>query len=398
MDLRSDYPYFLMKNGIIQSYPSLQHNITTDVTIIGAGISGALIAHALVGTGLSVTVIDRRHVGMGSTAANTSLVQYEIDVPLTALSNMRGEKNALQSYRLCLDAVYRLNDISNEVGMDFPIKPSLQYASNDKHRHALHREFATRMRYGFDVHWLEPKDIKDKYGFSAPGAILSLVSGETDAYKLTHKLLQHCIDKGMQVYDNTTITRIDQLSKHVCLETQNGCKIKTRKVIMATGYESVNYIPKHIATLYSTYAFVSEPLPGNELWYHNSLVWETAMPYLYFRTGDDNRIFVGGKDDPFYNPQLRDARIGKKAALLQKAFNKKMPHIPVRIDFSWAGTFAGTHDGLPYIGAIPGKPDMLFALGFGGNGITFSVIAADILKDCILKRKNSKAALFSFNR
>ncbi|MBA3829858.1 MAG: hypothetical protein H0X33_13040 [Taibaiella sp.] len=54
MDLRSHYPYWLMKNGIISNYPSLSGNISVDVAIAGAGISGALAAYYLSNAGLSV--------------------------------------------------------------------------------------------------------------------------------------------------------------------------------------------------------------------------------------------------------------------------------------------------------------------------------------------------------
>ena len=71
-----------MKDGIVNSYTSLAGNITTDVAIIGAGISGALAAYALRNDGLSIAVFERRHPGMGSTAASTAFLQYEIDTPL----------------------------------------------------------------------------------------------------------------------------------------------------------------------------------------------------------------------------------------------------------------------------------------------------------------------------
>jgi glycine/D-amino acid oxidase-like deaminating enzyme len=90
--------------------------------------------------------------------------------------------------------------------------------------------------------------------------------------------------------------------------------------------------------------------------------------------------------------------IKRKTGQLVSAFLKKLPDIPLKADFSWGGAFAVTRDGLPYIGSIPERPNTYFALGFGGNGITFSVIAAQIIRDMILKRKNEDANLFSFNR
>ena len=63
-----------------------------------------------------------------------------------------------------------------------------------------------------------------------------------------------------------------------------------------------------------------------------------------------------------------------------------------------AGTFGETKDGLGYIGPSAEIPRTLFALGFGGNGITFSVIAAQILRDMITAKKNTDVEIFRFNR
>ncbi len=68
------------------------------------------------------------------------------------------------------------------------------------------------------------------------------------------------------------------------------------------------------------------------------------------------------------------------------------------METAWAGTFAQTRDGLPYIGQLSAYPCCYFALGYGGNGITFSLIAAQIIRDEILKLHNSASRLFSFER
>src|SRR5689334_13897679 len=116
MDLHTHYPYSLMRYGFIHSYPSLNDNIKTDVAIIGAGISGALAAYYLIQAGIQCTLIDKGHVAMGSTAASTSLIQYEIDVPLHKLIKLRGEKTAIRSYLLCRDAINELKKISDRIG------------------------------------------------------------------------------------------------------------------------------------------------------------------------------------------------------------------------------------------------------------------------------------------
>ena len=84
--------------------------------------------------------------------------------------------------------------------------------------------------------------------------------------------------------------------------------------------------------------------------------------------------------------------------MLEHSFKTVMKHIPLKADFSWAGAFAVTKDGLPYIGTISERPNTYFALGFGGNGITFSAIAADVIHDALLNSQNKDARLFMFNR
>jgi glycine/D-amino acid oxidase-like deaminating enzyme len=182
------------------------------------------------------------------------------------------------------------------------------------------------------------------------------------------------------------------------LWTNNGNKISAKKIIMTNGYESQKYISRKVATLNSTYAMISEPMAGKHIWYKNCLIWETATPYTYMRITKDNRIILGGKDDEFSDPKKRDLALPRKVKQLEKVFAGLFPDIQFKIDFQWAGTFASTKDGLPYIGSVPEQPHTFFALGFGGNGITYSAIAAKIITDQLTGKKNDHANLFSFNR
>ncbi|MDN5284855.1 MAG: FAD-binding oxidoreductase [Mucilaginibacter sp.] len=400
MNLYEQHPYWLMKNGIVTSYPSLQQNLQIDVAIMGAGISAALTAWQLRNSGLKVTVFDKSHAGMGSTAASTAFLQYEIDTPLTVLKHLVGEANAVKSYELCRKAIYDIGDLcrSFKPAFDFHLRPSLQYASFKTHTANLLEEFKLRKKHGFKVEWLNQTDVKKTFGFDAPAALLSVDGGEVDAYLLTHALLKNFQDAGHKVYNNTAINHIEHTRQGVTLLTANNLTIKAKKLVIACGYESLHYVPKKIADINSTYAMVSEPIGDEFFWYKNSLIWETATPYMYFRVVSENRILIGGRDDPFHHPHILPSVIDRKTEMLKKAFLKRMPHIPLVPDFSWAGAFASTKDGLPYIGSIAQRPNTFFALGFGGNGITFSVIAAGIIHDLILGKKNADADIFRFNR
>ena len=400
MNLYEQHPYWLMKNGIVATYPSLQQNLQVDVAIMGAGISAALTAWHLRNSGLKVAVFDRNHAGLGSTAASTAFLQYEIDTPLSKLKNFVGEADAVKSYELCRKAIYDIGHLckSFKPAFDFHLRPSLQYASHKTHVADLRDEYQLRKKHGFDIDWLEQADIQKMFGFDAPAAVFSADGGEVDAYLLTHALFNNFQEAGHKVYNNTPVHNIEHTKQGVTLNAGNNFTVKARKLVIASGYESLQYVPKKIADINSTYAMVSEPIADEFFWHKNSLIWETATPYMYFRVVSENRILIGGRDDPFHHPHIARSVINRKTEMLQKAFLKKMPNIPLVPDFKWAGAFASTKDGLPYIGGIPERPNTYFALGFGGNGITFSVIAAQIIHDLIMGKKNDNASIFRFNR
>ena len=182
------------------------------------------------------------------------------------------------------------------------------------------------------------------------------------------------------------------------VKTEQGKQIAAKYAVIACGYESVNYLPKKIGILNSTFAFASEPLPTSTIWYDNCIFWTTGEPYLYGRTTSDNRIMFGGEDEPFYDPPKRDTLLPRKTKVLKTKFEKLFPDLPIQVDYSWAGTFIDTPDGLPYIGSFKQLAKTYFALGYGGNGITFSELAAKMVVDLILEKDSSDVQMFAFDR
>ncbi len=129
MDLITNYPYWLLNQGIIRTYPSLSTDIKTEVVIPGGGISGALTAWHLGKAGVRVTLIDKRHIGMGSTA-------------------------------------------------------SFQYASTIKDSAKLKEDYLARKRAGIKLQWLDKDDVKQKFGFQKNAGLLSKEGAEINAGKL----------------------------------------------------------------------------------------------------------------------------------------------------------------------------------------------------------------------
>ncbi len=401
MDLKSGYPFWPVQNGLIRAYPALDRDVTCDVAVIGGGITGALVAYHLAEAGVSAVVLDKRDIGWGSTSATTALLQYEIDTPLSELIGMVGEDHAVRAYHACLSAISKIEAVTRKLDDDagFTRKKSLYVASTKRDVNALKAEYEVRHKHGIRLDWLSARDIANRFSFRKPAALLSHDAAEVDAYRLAHALLKCGTDVGLQVYDRTAVTKIEQTDDGVTMRTEQGHTVAAKKVVFATGYESQDYLKHKVAKLISTYALASEPMKSFDGWGEGQcLIWESARPYVYMRTTEDSRVIMGGEDDDFRDPARRDRQLPKKAAKLEKKFKKLFPQLPMEVAFTWAGTFGETKDGLAYIGETPEWPNAWFALGYGGNGITYSVLAAEIIRDAVLGKPNEHADLFRFDR
>lgn len=400
MNLQSGYPYPLIKNGLPYEYPQLRHDAETRVAILGGGISGALVAYYLTEAGIPCMVLDARSIGLGSTCTSTSLLQYEIDVPLHRLIQIMGYEKAVLAYRLCAESINTLGKISKTIGLHrFDLRPSLYFAAHEKDLPYLENEFDARREAGFDVRLLGGHEVRKTYGLQAPAAIVSELAATTDAYLMTHLLHQHNLRHGAQVFDRTEVRHAYSDAHGVHLITTNGHTIRAQKAVYATGYEVTELPEKDIVQLHSTYACISETFPaGQVFWKDEAVLWNTDHPYLYLRTTEDRRIIIGGHDDALHQPKRRDRRLASKTKKLVKDFKTLFPHLDFVPEFSWAGTFGSTRDGLPYIGTHEKFPNRYFSLGFGGNGITFSAIGAEIIRDLCSGKPNPNTELFSFQR
>ena len=400
MDLRSGHPFWLLKNGLLADYPSLKHNESCEVAVIGGGITGALAAYYLVQEGVETVLVDKRDIGGGSTAASTALLQYEIDTELHDLIGSVGEAHAVRSYRLGLEAIDTIERLCGELRDDcgFERKTSLYLASRKSDVSKLRKEYDTRKAFGFHVEYLEARDLESRASFAAPGAILSYGDAQVDPFRLTHRLIQAAQTQGLRVYDRCEVCKVEPAENGVVLNAGSGFRIKGRRVVFATGYESHQYLKQSVGVLKSTFALISEPFDNFEGWPDRSLIWESARPYFYLRTTSDGRAIVGGEDVPYATAHKNDQLIASKTRKLQRRFADMFPRLDLEVSYTWAGTFGETEDGLAYIGQTPEFPHAYFALGYGGNGITFSIIAAKIITDLHLGRPNPDADIFRFDR
>jgi glycine/D-amino acid oxidase-like deaminating enzyme len=401
MKLTSPETYWLLKNGLRNTYPSLKEDAECVVVVVGGGLTGALMAFQVSGEGYNTILIDKNDVSQGSTSATTAILQYELDEPLYLLIDEVGEEAAVNTYLHGVEMIDWLARLIHHHHFDcgFEMKNSVYFARTGEDKEWLHREFECRKKYGLPVEWQSRSELLKHYHTDGAGAIVSDKAATVDPYALAHQLMHHAvIHYGLRVFDHTAMEEVTTDGIRSVIMTDNDCEITCKTIVYSTGYETQNFLREPVSRLVSTYALVSEPLKVLPPSIYTSVFWDTNDPYFYMRTTTDGRVLIGGADEPFVNPARRDELIEQKDKELMDLFRTALPDMSITTDFSWAGTFGITKDSMPYIGTHPDFGNSFFTLGYGGNGITFSLMAMKMLSDHLAGRDNKFKEYFKFNR
>jgi len=399
MDLHSGESIWQIGKQQHADYPRLAGEIRCQVAIVGAGITGTLISYLLNAAGQAVVLLDRGTPGEGSTAASTGLLQHAIDTPLSELISLVGRDRAVHAYQRGLKAIDEIEAIVERVAgkCGFSRRSSMYFASHWCDLAGLKKEIECRRAHGLPAEFLDRRQLAAKTSIRAAGALWSEGDAQIDPYAFTNALLKYSAAEGLRVFQTSEVLSVEEGAGEVRLSLANGVVIADA-VVMASGYEAHQQLPGWPGKLHSTYALASTPLDEYGGWPDGCLIWETARPYFYARQTEDGRAIIGGGDTAFANDHQRDGLVERKTAALMKRFQGLFPGIKFELAAAWAGTFAETKDGLAYIGRVPGKSRTLAALGYGGNGITFSMIAARLITDLCLGNANADEKVFCFER
>ena len=397
LDLRTGKPVWNSYRSRRISEERLTRDLSTDVLIIGMGISGAMTADLLTEAGHDVVMIDRRGPSLGSTPATTALVQFEIDVPLTRLRRIMGIDRATRAWRRARLAVTNLRGRIEELQIPCRMtdRSTLYLAGNVLSGRSLRMEAEMRAAAGLSARYLTAGELKSGFDIDRDGAILSGGNLALDPVKLTSGLLLHARKRGARLFAPEEAVDIRYRRDSVDVATQSGNRIEARHVVLATGYELMDMAGNDRHDVISTWAIATRRQPKDKLWPGEALIWEASDPYLYLRTTHDGRVICGGEDEAFEAEATRDALIRQKTQRIVEKLGKLLPSIDPTPEFAWAGSFGTTRTGLPLIGPLPDRPRVFALMGYGGNGITFSRIAAELVRTSLADHEDADADLFS---
>ncbi|RXJ02034.1 FAD-dependent oxidoreductase [Anaerobacillus alkaliphilus] len=384
-------PYW-RKNMQFPSFPSLEEDITTDVTIVGGGISGITAGYLLSLSGVKVTIIEAGSILNGTTGHTTAKVTAQHGIIYDEFINHFGEEKAKLYYSASDSARAFVKETVQELNIDcdFEEHDAYIYTNSEKELSKLEKEAKAYEKLGI------PGNLVDSMPLTKLPMIKALVmKGQAQFHPLKYLLpLTESIAKhGGQIYENTTAVKIEEGNKPRVL-TRNGKTITSNQVICCSHYPFHDTAGFYFARMYQEKSYIvavksDEPYPGG-------MYISAETPTRSIRTtpvGNDNLLLLSGEG----HKTGHDINTMKHYEALA-TFGKEVLGV-TDIQYRWSAQDIYTLDKMPYIGHYTSGSDNIYlATGYRKWGMTNGTVAGMILSDLITKGSNPYADLFSPSR
>jgi glycine/D-amino acid oxidase-like deaminating enzyme/nitrite reductase/ring-hydroxylating ferredoxin subunit len=360
-----------------------------DVMIVGGGVTGIATALQLQRQGKQCLVAEAFNLCFGTTGGTTAHLNTFFDNDYEQIRKDFGEDNAqlvARAASLALE-LYSANIESYRIDCGYEQKDGFLYAQDEKQAEQLDRIYEASKNAGVDVAYTDRIPVPVDF----TKAIVYHEQAQVHPSKYVYALAKAFEEAGGVIVQNCRVKDFsgeDELS----VDTSLG-KIKANYLVWAT------HIPPGVNILHfrcAPYRSYAMAVTLNDDAYPNGLTYDMYDPYHYCRTqvvDGKKYLIAGGEDHKTAHEENTDACFTRLEAYIREHFDVR------EIAFKWSSQFFEPADGLAYIGHLPGNPDnVLVATGYGGNGMTYSHIAAITLTDLITTGRSEFAKLFSPDR
>jgi glycine/D-amino acid oxidase-like deaminating enzyme len=378
--------------------------LEVDVAIVGGGITGAICTYVFAEAGLRVALVESKTVAHGSTVASTALLMQEPDRDFIGLAKRFGSKNTREIWKSLARATRDLPKAIRGLNLNVDLCEcnSVYFTLDPDRVKGLRREFDRRKAAGLPGRWVSAAAVYRMTGLRVQAAIATPGNAQMNPVRACDGFLAAAAARGAKIFERSPARGVKSADAGVVVRTAGGT-ISATRVLVATGYATSDFrglVGRF--RLRDTYVIATRRLRARAR--RRVMAWDTDRPYHYIRWTDDGRLLVGGEDTTHRTSKGSRRRIAKARERLLIYLARIYPELADETaEYAWEGLFAETPDGLPYIGEHSRYPKHLFALGYGGNGMTASYLAAQTLLDLYQQRDKSGKArrtgnLFAFGR
>lgn len=388
----------------VPAYPRHRGALTTDVAIVGGGLTGCATAYAFAAAGVKVALLEGDRVARGSTGSSAGWIADDPGASFleveTALG-LRAARHAWQAWRrAALDFAALIRRL--EIPCRFEPRSTLVTAMTPEEAARLAREQKLRRQAGLDGSLLNARAVAAESALSASAAVRHRDSATIDPYRAGVGLAAAARQRGALVFEQSPVQKIKFSRTSVDILTTDGT-IRASRVVVATGVPTSLF--KSLARHFwyrSAYLALTEPVPANirkRLGTRAAIVRDLCVPPHVVRWVDDGRLLITGADAESAPGRLREKAVVQRTGQLMYELSTMYPDISGLMPaYGWDAAYARTAEGLPYIGPHRNFPHHLFAFGDSSHSVTGAYLASRILLRHHLGKVEPADAAFEFTR
>lgn len=399
-------PFWTSIDTVPAQYPWLASDVTCEVAIIGGGISGAMCAMRFAHEDVNCILLEGETIASGQTASSTGILYYYPGASLRQLSRKKNMDESVKIFEMCSSAINNVEKICEDLkgSVAFQRRDLFAFSQGDVSMEELKKEYLIRLHNGFPVDLLEEKECEEKFAFPVKAGLYSHGQGaEVNPFQLTHAMVERAQSEGARIFENSPVKAMVQTQDGCDVYCNNGNKVRCKKVIVATGFDSDDYGVSFPAVRSTNFTVVTQPVRDFSGWYQRCILESNDDRGFVVRTTEDDRIMISGLNTILLDPANRFSGLMDFPAILEKRRyqeleNKLQELFPairgIHPEYFYKTEVVESRDGLPVIGVDQENANCYYALSSGINGIVSAEIASRLLLGLYSKHATEELSLF----
>ena len=388
----------------VPSYPRHRKPFTIDAVVVGGGLTGCATAYAFAAAGIKVALLESDRIGRGATSLSAGWISDDPGVPFAEAENLLGRRVARNGFQAWRRAALDFSSLLRRLDIKCHLEPrtALTIALTPEQHVRLKKEQKIRLDAGLEAPALGTRVVSSEVALSPTVALRGREGAIIDPYRACVGLAAAAEERGALLFENSPVKRITFNRKIADVHTAGG-KIRTRKVIIATGTPTMLFksLRRHF-WFRTSYVALTDQIPAkirNRLGKRQTVVRDSADPYHVVRWLDDERLMVMGADIETPPDRLKSKIVVGKTGQLMYELSVLYPDISgIQPAYGWSLDYAKTQEGLPYIGPHRNFPHQLFVFGDSSHSVTGSYLARRVLLRYFLDELEPSDKAFEFNR
>jgi glycine/D-amino acid oxidase-like deaminating enzyme len=388
----------------VPSYPRHKGPVSSEVVVVGGGLTGCAVAYAFAAAGIQVTLVEADRLGSGATEAVAGWISEDPGVGFVEIEKLIGVRKARHAFQAWRRAALDFSALLRRLEIQCYLEPqtSLTVALTPEQFTRLKKEQKARAEAGLDTPALNARAVSGEVALSASLGLRGREGATLDPYRACLGLAKAAVERGAQIFERSPMKRITFDRKTADVHTAGG-SIHTRRVVVATAMPSGIFqsLARHF-WFRTSYLALTEPVPAKvrkALGGRTTVVRDSADPPHIVRWLDDERLLVSGVDTETPAPRLKEKVIVQRTMQLMYELSVLYPEISgLQPAYGWSVDYTRTAEGLPYIGPHRNFPHQLFAFGDSSHSVTGAYLASRILLRYHLDEIDSADQAFEFTR